>query len=175
MDNPIALDLAKSEDAQALLEIHAAAVHRTAAPYYSQEILDNWSRRPTTGDRIERVRQGWIEHPDRRVMVARHHRQAVGYGFIHQEGELQSLYVHPDYGRRGIGASLLARLEQEAIALGLTHLRLNASINAEAFYRSQGFEVVQPGGYQLASGLEMPCVKLRKALASLTHSSGAKE
>lgn len=175
MNSPIAIDLAKSEDAQALLEIHAAAVHQTAAPYYAQEILDNWSRLPITCDRIERVRHGWIEHPDRRVVVARHSGQVVGFGFIHREGELQSLYVHPDHGRRGIGASLLARLEQEAMAWGLTHLRLNASINAEAFYRSQGFEVVGPGVYQLASGLEMPCITMRKDLAPLTRPSGAEE
>lgn len=122
---------------------------------------------PITGDRIERVRQGWIESPDRRVIVARGNGQVVGFGFIHKDGELQSLYIHPDYGRRGIGASILAALEREAIALGLTYLRLNASLNAEAFYRSQGFVVVAPGTYRLASGLEMPCIKMQKDLASL--------
>lgn len=164
MDNSIEIDLAKPGDAEALVEIHGLAVHQTAAPYSSQEILDNWSRRPVTGDRIERVRQGWIESPDRRVIVARGSGQVVGFGFIHKDGELQSLYVHPDYGRRGIGASILAALEREAIALGLTHLRLNASLNAEAFYRRQGFDVIGPGVYQLASGLEMPCTKLQKEL-----------
>jgi putative acetyltransferase len=166
MDSPITIEPAKPADAQALLEIHAAAVHQTAASYYSQEILDNWSRLPITGDRVERVRQRWIEHPDRRVIVARHNGQVIGYGFIHIDGELQSLYVHPDHGRRGIGASILATLEREAIALGLTDLRLNASLNAAAFYRKQGFEVIKPGVHQLASGQEMPCFKMCKALAN---------
>ncbi|MBD2112074.1 MULTISPECIES: GNAT family N-acetyltransferase [Cyanophyceae] len=166
MDSPITIEPAKPEDAQALLEIHAAAVHQTAAPYYSHEILNNWSRRPITSDRIERVRQRWIEHPDRRVIVARHSGQVVGYGFIHKDGELQSLYTHPNYGRRGIGASILATLEREAIALGLTDLRLNASLNAAAFYQKQGFEVIEPGVHQLAFGQEMPCFKMRKALAN---------
>lgn len=166
MDSPISIEPAKPDDAQALLEIHAAAVHQTAAPYYSQEILNNWSWLPITGDRIERIRQRWIESPDRRVVVARHSGQVVGFGFIHREGEVQSLYVHPNYGRRGIGASILATLEQEAIALGLTDLRLNASLNAEAFYRKQGFEVIEPRVYQLASGKEVACIKMRKTLAN---------
>lgn len=166
MDSPITIEPAKPEDAQALLEIHAAAVHQTAAPYYSQEILDNWSRLPITGDRIKRARQRWIEHPDRRVIVARHNGHVVGYGFIHTGGELQSLFIHPRYGRRGIGASILATLEGEAIALGLTDLRLNASLNAAAFYQKQGFEVIESGVHQLASGQEMACIKMYKALAN---------
>lgn len=166
MNSPIAIEPAKPEDAQALLEIHAAAVHQTAAPYYSQEILDNWSRLPITGDRIERVKQRWIENPDHRIVVAKHNSQVVGFGFIDSHSQLRGLYVHPDHGRCGIGADLLAALEQAALALGLKHLQADASLNAEGFYRKQGFGVIERGTHRLASGQEMACVKMRKALAN---------
>ena len=77
---------------------------------------------------------------------------------------LQGLYVHPGFGRCGIGSKILAALEQEAALLGLSYLKADASINAEAFYRKQGFEVIEYGTHQLASGQKMTCVKMRKTL-----------
>lgn len=40
MDDQIRLEPAQPEDAAAILEIHAAAVHQTAAPYYSEEVIN---------------------------------------------------------------------------------------------------------------------------------------
>lgn len=164
MNSQIRIESAQPEDAAALLEIHAAAVHQTAAPYYSEEVIHSWSRLPITSDRIERVKQRWIENPDHRIVVAKQDNQAVGFGMIDKNNELQGLYVHPDFGRCGIGAKILAALEQEAALLGLSYLKADASINAEAFYSKQGFEVIEYGTHRLASGQEMACVKMRKTL-----------
>lgn len=164
MDDQIRLESAEPEDAAAILEIHAAAVHKTAAPYYSEEVINSWSRLPITRDRIERVKQKWIENPDRRVIVARQNNDTVGFGMVDKNNELQGLYVHPDFGRGGIGAKILAVLEQEAVLMGLSYLKADASINAEAFYKKQGFEVIGYATHQLASGQEMTCVKMRKTL-----------
>ncbi len=167
VESQITLEPAHPEEARALLEIHGAAVHQTASSAYPQAILEQWSRRPITQARVERIRQRWIENPNHRMVVAKHKGQCVGFGFIDKGGELQGVYVHPDYGRRGIGASLLARLEQEAIVLGLSALTADASLNAEAFYSKQGFEVIEHGVHRLASGQEMACVKMRKSLSGL--------
>lgn len=164
MDAQIRLEPAQPKDAAAILEIHAAAVHQTAAPYYSEEVINSWSRLPITSERIERVKQKWFENPEHRVIVARQNNYTVGFGMIDKNSELQGLYVHPDFGRCGIGAKILAVLEQEAALLGLSYLNADASINAEAFYRKQGFEVIEYGIHQLASGQEMACVKMRKTL-----------
>lgn len=162
MNSQIRIEPAKLEDAAVLLEIHAAAVHQTAASYYSEDIIESWARLPITPERIARIRQGWIENPNNRVVVARKDNQTVGFGFISQDCEVQGMYVHPDFGRCGVGTKIFAALEQEAISLGLTYLKVNAAINAEAFYRKQGFEVVEYGSHRLASGVEMACVKMQK-------------
>lgn len=166
MDSPITIEPAKPKDAQALLEIHATAVHQTAAPYYPQESLDHWARRPITSDRVERVKQRWIGNPDHRIVVAKHRGQVVGFGFIDSDSQLQGLYVHPDYSRRGIGTKLLAALEQAAMAMGLNHLQADVSLNAEGFYRQQGFEILEQGMHRLASGQEIACIKMCKPLTN---------
>jgi putative acetyltransferase len=164
MHDQIRIEPAQAEDAARLLEIHAAAVHQTAAPYYSAEVINSWSRLPITSDRTERVKQRWIENPDQRVVVARQANQVVGFGMINKNSQLQGLYVHPNFGRCGIGGKILAALEQIAASLGLSYIKADASINAEAFYIKQGFEVIEYGTYQLGSGQEMDCVKMQKTL-----------
>jgi len=165
MSEQLRIEPAQPEDAAALLEIHAAAVHQTAAPYYSADIIESWARLPVTPERIERIRRDWIENPNNRVTVARQNNQTIGFGFISRDSEVQGMYVHPDFGRCGIGSRIFAALEQEAISWGLTYLKVNAAMNAEAFYKKQGFEVVEYGIHRLASGLEMDCVKMQKTLA----------
>lgn len=167
MDNQIRIESAQPEDAAAILEIHAAAVHSTAAPYYSVEVINSWARLPVTYERIERIRQSWIENPEHRIVIAKWSNQTVGFGFMNKNSELQGVYVHPDFGRSGIGSKILEALEQEALLLGLSYLKLDASINAEAFYRKQGFEVIEHSNHRLASGQEMACVKMQKTLISI--------
>jgi len=76
------IEPARPEDAAAILEIHAAAVHQTAAPYYSEEVINSWASLPITSERIERVKQEWIENPDHQIVVAKQSSQIVGFGFI---------------------------------------------------------------------------------------------
>ena len=58
----------------------------------------------------------------------------------------------------------LEQLEQAAVDLSLPQLELEASLNAEAFYRRHGYEVVERALHRLASGHDMASVKMRKSL-----------
>jgi len=164
MSKSIQISSAQPEDAAALLEIHTAAVHQTAAPFYPQEIIHSWAKLSFSQARVDKIRERWIEIPNQHTVVARNGDRPVGFGFIGNDSELRALYVHPDFGRRGIGGSIIAALEQVALDWGLTYLTANASLNAEAFYKKQGFEVVGYGTFRLASGLEMACAKIHKNL-----------
>ncbi len=98
--------------------------------------------------------------------VAEIENKIVGFGELApQENELRAVYVHPDHGRKGIGGQLMQALDQAARDLGMPELKMDASINAEAFYTRHGFEVVERGEHTLRNGLKMACVKMRKSLA----------
>ena len=63
----------------------------------------------------------------------------VGFGVLDQESAVvEAVYVITGAGRRGIGLEVLRKLEDRARALGLTVLRLNASLNAVPFYEKAG-------------------------------------
>jgi hypothetical protein len=51
-----------------------------------------------------------------------------------------------------------------ALERGAVELQMDASVNAEAFYRRAGYDVVERGTHRLRSGLQMACVKMSKRL-----------
>jgi GNAT superfamily N-acetyltransferase len=56
--------------------------------------------------------------------------------------ELTQLYVRPRFQRRGIGAKLIGEIERCAIEAGATCLAIitgEDNLNAQAFYRAQGY------------------------------------
>ncbi|OPY48946.1 MAG: ribosomal-protein-alanine N-acetyltransferase [Methanosaeta sp. PtaU1.Bin060] len=79
----------------------------------------------------------------------------IGYFWFNEINNEERLFINSirikfDYQRRGIGTQAMKRLEHEALAHGIRHLRLSVQvINLKAieFYRSSGFqEVFQEGG-----------------------------
>ena len=161
---PLSLRPANLADAEDIVRVHHAAVHTSGATSYSEEVLDAWSGDPSEA-RFERMRRA-IASEDELVLVAESSSRVIAFGSVVVSlTELRSLYVHPDASRRGVGAALLAELERLAVKRGLTRLQLKASLNAEAFYRRSGYAVVGPGVHQIAAGLTMACVEMRKELA----------
>jgi len=154
-------------DATAIIDVHFAAVHQTAASFYPRAVLDSWSREPDEG-RYEQIRRA-TANGEELLVVAEDASGIVGFGSIMPTlQELRAVYVHPRAGRRGIGSRILIQLEQLAVDRGVFQLQLDASVNAEAFYRRAGYEIVERGVHRLSSGHEMACFKMKKSLTQQT-------
>lgn len=172
MDVPFRLRPARAEDAEAMLEAHRAAIRGTAAAFYPPAIIDAWAPLPLRDDHVEALARR-IENGVEEAVVACAIGAAapvgpslLGFGsFVPERRELRAVYVRPEHGRRGIGSALLVTLERRARAYGLTGLVMDASINAEAFYRRHGFTALGAGYHVLRSGHRMDCIHMRKALA----------
>lgn len=55
---------------------------------------------------------------------------------------IKALVVEPDYQKQGLGASLLAELEEKAMAEGVSSITLSTkSYQAKDFYLKQGYEI----------------------------------
>ena len=81
-----------------------------------------------------------------------------------ERSELRACYVAPDAVRRGCGSALVREIERLARAHGLTRLDLAASLNAEPFYASHGYEVRERSEVVLSNGHCMPAVWMGKNL-----------
>lgn len=91
----------------------------------------------------------------------------AGYGRLdpaEDEAEVTATYVHPDHDRAGVGSALLASLEGYARGSGAEACTLWASRNAVPFYERMGYERVDEVAHEVADGVELTIVELRKPL-----------
>ncbi|HEX4047914.1 MAG TPA: GNAT family N-acetyltransferase, partial [Elusimicrobiota bacterium] len=159
----VGIRTADQADAEAIVKVHFAAVQETAGPFYPIDILADWSPEPDE-KRRRRIRDA-LSKGEELFLVAEDRSGIIGFGVIVPGAqELRALYVHPRAGRRGIGKRLLDELERQAILRRVPVLRMDASLNAEAFYRKHGYQTLGPGTHPLWNGREMECVKMQKTL-----------
>jgi len=150
-------------DADAVLSVHYAAVHETAAADYGPEIRRSWSP-PITPERVDRYHRN-AESGEETTVVAVANGSVVGFAsIVATSSELRAVYVSPEVGRRGVGGTLLQAVERLAREKGLKELHLDSSLTAERFYTAHGYSSEGRGEHTLRDGMRMICVPMRKAL-----------
>jgi N-acetylglutamate synthase-like GNAT family acetyltransferase len=140
------------------MSVHVDAVTGIRTELYTTEEIQAWATPKKPESYEESIRS-------KEFFVAEENRVIVGFGILNQSTtEVEAVYVSPKAGRRGIGLSLLQKLEERARALGLKELRLNASLNAVPFYKRAGYVGQAESKYRLSTGLEIACVPMLKAI-----------
>lgn len=155
---------ATAGDASAMVDVHYAAVQAVDRRYYSDEVISAWSPPPDAS------RRDWLTDlvsRDSTLCTVAVASDEVIVGFciaIPESALLRALYVHPGFAGQGIGQGLLREMEARCRALGLEALELNASHNAEAFYRGCGYQARSPVVQPLTDTVAMEAVRMVKRL-----------
>ncbi|NMO23244.1 GNAT family N-acetyltransferase [Pyxidicoccus fallax] len=147
---------ARESDRRTLWRIHTRAVEALCVGVYAPHEVSTWVRllRP----------EGYLR-PDkpRTVLVAERGRRMVGFGQVDaRAGELEALYVVPEEVGHGVGSTLLAALESVAWQAGVPLLGLDASLNAEPFYRHHGYVWLHAARRPLTAEVQLACVRMQK-------------
>ena len=153
---------ATRSDATAMLLVRREAVLSKAAAHYAQATLRAWAAEATP-HRVARLERQ-IADPDFVVLVAEAGDEIIGYAMATpSKNELRAVYVKPNpIGH--VGRSLLAEVESWAFDAGTEFLACSASLNAEAFYRVNGYTEESRGQHRMRTGELMDCVFMRKTL-----------
>ena len=75
---------------------------------------------------------------------------------------VRAVFVSPDSARRGIGKSIMAKVEESAGTADRPVLRLVASENARAFYQAIGYKAVEARFWEIDPGLVLSCTLMEK-------------
>ena len=138
------------------------AIQEVCKSHYSQKEIEDWSEalKPTRYN--EPIKRGAF-------FVAVDDNVIVGFGNLNQDsGEIEAVYVAPEYVRRGVGREILQTLENVARDGGLTRLRLSSSMNAVQFYENAGYRRQKQKRYLLPCEMVV-CLPMTKELASTTN------
>jgi len=135
----VALRLATSADAVALVNVFSAAIADQAATFYPAAQCEAWAAALTSERAVELV-------SDRTTYVAEVDGtgEVVGFATFVAPDEFDMLYVHPDYLMQGIGTRLAALIEQHAQNCGVHELRATVSDCARLAFESFGFRHERP-------------------------------
>lgn len=145
-DNELSFRTARPDDAETVFNITKASIAGLARGCYSAAQIENWM-----GERTPRFYEDLIAKGRMTVCL----RNGVVVGFVDTEpGEVTRLFVLPEAAGSGLGQRLLDIGVVQARSGHNGPIRLEATINAEAFYRRYGFRSTGRGQFSHGLGGE---------------------
>lgn len=79
----------------------------------------------------------------------------LGFATLTADGELDDLFVAPEYKRQGVATSLIAGLTAAAFDRGIARIEVDANPHALTFYLSAGFVEVGRISTHFGEGIRM--------------------
>lgn len=135
---------ARAGDGKAAFDVTVRAIRSFGNDHYSSAQIDGWM-----GERTPDFYEALIANG--RMTIAE--RDGAVVGFVDAEpGELTRLFVLPQEAGSGLGGRLL-HIGLETARVGhMGPIRVEATLNAESFYRRHGFRRIGPGEFSHGFG-----------------------
>lgn len=126
----------RPDDLDSVIDVFLRAIRETASKDYTPAQIDAWAR-------VDR--DSWsVRRADRPTWVADIGGVVAGFSDLEVDGHIDMMFVHPDFGGRGVATALIEAVEVHARASGLVGLYSEVSITARPFFERMGFVVVAP-------------------------------
>jgi putative acetyltransferase len=149
------------DDAPVLAEIFRASIGGLAAEDYSESQVDAWAGAADDEDEFGARLASSL------TLVVTMEGSAVGFASLNKPGHIDLLYVHPAVAGKGAGSMLVDALVKLATVRGAVKLTVEASDNAQEFFRRRGFKAMQRNTVPLG-GEWFANTTMEKALATKT-------
>ncbi len=124
------------EDCPLLVALFRDSVRQSGLQHYTVEQVLAWAP-----DEIDAGHFG-ARRASRPTWVAEKDGQIVGFTDLEADGQIDMLYVHPDYQRQGIARALIDAVEANALERGLRRLYTQASLGARPLFEAREFQVI---------------------------------
>lgn len=152
---------AKISDAQAVFDVRNGAIRNQSVGHYSDEIIGLWTAGKNPSD-------GFSRFVAELCHVVEINGEIVATGALDlSDGKIDAIFVRPQNLRQGLASAMMAFLEQKALDASLDVLHLEATLNAESFYRHVGFMNNGRSQYHSPRGFSMQCVLMSKQIRNV--------
>ena len=81
-----------------------------------------------------------------------------------EPAKIRAFFVHPGWARRGVAGRILETCEREAKSQGFRSLELMATLPGVRLYAARGYEGTDRVSYEIADGVRIEFVPMRKEL-----------
>jgi ribosomal protein S18 acetylase RimI-like enzyme len=148
-------------DTGTILVVHVAAIITHGPSAYTDKQVAAWAAKTEGTNRYANA----IEEPSTELVVAECDGHVVGFGELDVErGEVEAVFVDPEWNGEGIGSSVLRHFEQRLQDEEFDIVRLRAVLNAVGFYEQQGSDKVERVTNQTTNDVEVDSVWMEKSL-----------
>jgi putative acetyltransferase len=120
-------------DTPVLAAIFAAAIQELTGDDYDQTQQEAWASVADDEEEFGKKLASGL------TLIASLENAPVGYAALKGKDHIDMLYVHPNAAGQGVASALLDALEKLAGARGATKLTVDASDNAQEFFRKRGY------------------------------------
>ena len=143
-------------DVTAIVQVRREAILARAVSHYDPVILNDWADAGDAGRIAKR-----ISDPDHRTLVAEAGGEIIGFAMAAlSKSELLALYARPN-AIGNIGRDLLAAIEH-LVFQAAPLLVCDASLNAEGFYKANGYTAECQKDFVSSSGMISRVVQMKK-------------
>lgn len=132
-----AIRRAAKKDISALIKVFQVSVRHTAGGSYTPEQVEAWASRGTPSRFLEFFDRGLC------FFMAESASCCIGFTSVSSQGFLHSLFVAPEFHRRGVAGALLKEAVHLAKENGAESMTAEVSIAARPFFREAGFTMIQ--------------------------------
>lgn len=145
-------------DAGTIARLRDAAILAGCKGHYPGDLLARWTA-PTP------VSARFVQDVCAHFHVIERQGELLACGALDAAAsKVDAVFVAPWAMRQGLATAMLAHLEGLAREAGCTRMWLEATLNAEPFYRAQGFLVLRRDQYASPRGFTLDCVVMEKPL-----------
>lgn len=142
-----------------MMQLFYNTVHTVNAKDYRKEQLNSWAPLPLSSDK-----KFWEQRLKKSICkVAFIKNIMVGFAELLNDGHVETMYVHKDFQRQKVAASLIDELLQIAEQRKYNTLTTEASITAKPFFEAFQFKVTRVKK-KLHNGKDFTNYKMTKAL-----------
>jgi len=124
-------------DTPVLAAIFAAAIEELTGDDYTEEQQEAWAAVAEDEDEFGRKLASEL------TLIATLRNAPVGFASLKGKDQVDMLYVHPSVAGQGVASMLLDALEKLAGGRGADKLTVDASDNAQDFFRRRGYVAQQ--------------------------------